>query len=126
MITPGTILMAAGALHPDWFLLEEHPHQNGWRTVRHGLDPHGLEQELANSGWTFFYMASPIRTTRFGFDRAKMMKSALKGLLRDVKLQKCNCLEIDGVETHSFLGVPYVNVSGHPRHIQKGMVFSGQ
>jgi hypothetical protein len=55
-----------------------------------------------------------------------MIHAALKRLIANVKLQKCNCLEIDDVATHSLLGMPYVSVSAHPRHIQKGMLFSGR
>lgn len=28
--------------------------------------------------------------------------------------------------SHSFLRIPYVSVSAHPRHIQRGMVFAGE
>lgn len=126
MITPGTILMAKESIHPLWFRLDDESHPSGWRTVSHDFNPHDFERELASGGWAFFYMASAVRTTTFGFDRAKMMNAALKRLIRDARLQKCNCLEIDEVETRSFLGVPYITVSGHPRNIQKGVVFSGQ
>ena len=126
MITTGTILMQKDARHPPWFELDDDSHPNDWRTVRHDLNPHDFEKELASAGWTFFYMASPIRAVKFGFDRARMIHAALKRLIRDVRLQKCNCLEIDEVETRSFLGIPYVSVTGHPRNIQKGIVFAGQ
>jgi hypothetical protein len=42
-----------------------------------------------------------------------------------VKRQQCNCLEIDQVTTHSFLGVPCVSISAHSRNIQKGARFAG-
>jgi hypothetical protein len=126
MITPGTILMGKDTLHPPCFQLEDELYPNAWMSVKHKLPPFELEKELANAGWTFFYFAGAIRTTAFGFDRAKMIHAALKRLITDVKLQKCNCLEIDDVETHSFLGLPYVSVSAHPRHIQRGFLFAGQ
>lgn len=50
----------------------------------------------------------------------------LKRLLAQVKLERCNCLDIDDIETHAFLGIHYARVAGHSRHIQKGMIFSGQ
>ena len=53
-----------------------------------------------------------------------MVRTALNRLIARVKLQKCNCLEIDEVAAKSFLGMPYVSVSGHSRHIQKGLVFN--
>ena len=70
MIIPGTILMAQNALRPQWMRLDDESHPSGWRTVRHDLNPRDLERELASGGWAFFYMAGPVRTTKFGFDRA--------------------------------------------------------
>ena len=126
MITPGTILMEKSTPRPQCFQLEDDPYPNAWMSVKHNLTSYELEQELATEGWTFFYLARTITTTAFGFDRARMMHAALKRVITNVKEQKCNCLEIDEVETHSFLGIPYVSVSAHARHIQKGMVFAGQ
>ena len=126
MIKPGTILIEKGTLSPRFFQLEDDAYPNAWMSVTHGFSPHELEKELDAAGWTFFYMASAIRMTAFGFDRARMIQAALKRLITNVRQQKCNCLEIDGVATHSLLGMPYVSVSAHPRHIQKGMTFSAQ
>jgi hypothetical protein len=126
MITPGTILMDKDTLRPQFIHLEQDPYPHAWIPVQHDLTPHELEKELSTSGWTLFYLASPIRTTSFGFNRAKMIHAALKRLIEQAKLQKCNCLEIDDVATRSFLGMPYVSVSAHPRHIQRGLVFAGK
>jgi hypothetical protein len=126
MITPGTILMDKDTLRPQCLQLEDEPYPNAWMPVKHNLTTHELEKELSTTGWTLFYLASPIRTTTFGFNRAKMIHAALKRLIAQAKLRKCNCLEIDDVATRSFLGMPYVSVSAHPRHIQKGLAFSGQ
>ena len=126
MITPGTILMDKDTLRPQCLQLEDDPCPNAWMSVKHNFTPNELEKELSATGWTLFYLASPISTTAFGFDRAKMIHAAIKRLIAQAKLQRCNSLEIDDVETHSFLGMPYVSVTAHPRHIQKGLVFAGQ
>lgn len=126
MIGSGTILIEKDALHPRCFQLRDDSSPSAWMSVTHNLTPRELEKELSTTGWTFFYMASAIRMTAFGFDRAKTIHAALKHVIANVKRQKCNCLEIDGVAAHSFLGIPYVSVSAHPRHIQKGMLFSGK
>jgi hypothetical protein len=126
MITPRTILMEAGTLHPECFRLEAEPFPNTWMSVTHDLNSYELEKALNTAGWTFFYMSTVVSTIAFGFNRANMIHAALKRLIAGVKQQKCNSLEIDDLETHSFLGVPYVSASAHPRHVQKGMVFSGQ
>jgi hypothetical protein len=120
-ITPGAILIEIGTLLPEPLRLENELHPSGWTSVANNLDGHQLEDQLAIAGWTFFYMAGKIRTTAFGFDRQKMILAALKRVIANVKLEKCNCLEIDEVATHSFLGMPYVSVSAHSRHIQKGL-----
>lgn len=126
MITPGTILMHKDAPHPPCFHLHDDPQPNPWPSIRHALTPRELEKELASTGWTFFYLAHTIRTTAFGFDRARIIDAALKRLIATVRLEKCNCLQIDEIETRSLLGVQSVSVSGHPRHIQRGDVFAGQ
>ena len=93
--------------------------------IKQTLTPTQLEKELSATGWTFFFMASPIRTTAFGFDRDKTIYAALKRGIKAVKQQRCNCLQIETLEMHSFLGIPYVSMSIRPRHIQKGLVFGG-
>lgn len=126
MFTPGTILMERHALRPPCFQLQDGPSANGWMPVTLSLTPSALEKELAATGWTFFYMAGMIRATAFGLDRARMFHAALKRLITTVELQNCNCLEIDDVVVRSFVGMPYVRVSAHSRHIQKGRCLSAQ
>jgi hypothetical protein len=43
-----------------------------------------------------------------------------------VKLLKFNCLEITGITQKRFLGLPYVHVSAHSRHIQKSSTMQPQ
>ena len=126
MIIPGTILTAGGTLLPESLRLENEPYSSTWMSVKSSLDPRELEKQLKSAGWTFFYMAGQLSTSVFGFDREKIVEAALKRMITKVRLQKCNSFEIDEMAMHSFLGVPYVSVLAHPRHIQKGLVFSGQ
>ena len=87
--------------------------------------PSSFEKELSATGWTFFFMAGPIRMTAFGFNRDRTLDSAMKRIINAVKEQRCNCLQVESAEMHSFLGIPYVVLSARPRHVQKGMVFGG-
>ena len=125
-ISPGSILVERNTLLPESLGLESGLTESGWARVTDNPNRHQLEQKLASAGWTFFLMAGRIKTTAFGFERPRMIQTALKRLIAIVKLQKCNCLEIDDIAMHKFLGMPYVSVSAHARHIQKDMVFSGQ
>jgi hypothetical protein len=117
--------MRSDALHPQCFEPNEEPCPDGWRSVTRNLTHRDLETELSAAGWTLFYIAIAIRKTAFGLNRENMIRTALKRVIANVSLERCNCLEIDKVASHSFLGLPYVSVSGHPRHLQQGMVFSG-
>ena len=125
MITSGVRLIERDALRPRCFEVEAGSHSNGWIFIKQTLTPQQLEKELSATGWTFFFMAGPIRLTAFGFNREKTVYAALNRCIKAVKQQRCNCLQIESVEMHSFLGIPYVSVSVRPRHIQKGVLFAG-
>ena len=105
--------------HPPCFQLEDGPYPHAWMPVRHNLTSYQLEEELVCAGWRLRDRAGAISTTSFGFDRARMMNAALKRVAARVRQQKCNCFEVDDVETHSFCGIPYVSVSAHARQIEK-------
>lgn len=119
----GTILIASGSSLPESVLLDGRPYLNGWASVsNHDLDE--LDTAVGKAGWTFFFMAGEIKIRAFGFDKEKAIRRAVKGVITNVKGQKCNCLEITQVSPKSFLGIPYVNVRAHARHIQKSSAFS--
>jgi hypothetical protein len=123
-ISPGAILVEESTLLPEPLHLENESDGNGWARVANNVDDHQLEKALATAGWTFFYVAGTVSGFGFGFERQKMIDGALKRLIRAVSRQKCNCLEIDEVTTRTFLGMPYVSISAHARHIQNAMVFA--
>jgi hypothetical protein len=125
MITSGVLLIERDALRPRCFEVEPGSHPNGWIFIKQPLTLQQLEKELSASGWTFFFMAGPIRATAFGFNREKTVYAALNRGVKAVRRLRCNCVQIERVEMHSFLGIPYVSLSVRPRHIQKGMFFAG-
>ena len=121
----GTILIEEGTIVPECFRLETEPDSNGWKSVAN-LEPRELDRKLNRAGWIFFYMAGEIKSTVFGLDRQKALRSALKRVISQVKAQNCNGLQITQVTNGSFLNLPSVSVSAHSRHIQQGLVFSGK
>ena len=123
-ITAGSILIEEGTPLPNSLLPRSEPDSNGWAVLNGGRS--AFEKAIQEAGWTFFFMAGEIKTTVFGFDRQKTLGAALKRLIANVKSHNCNSIEITQVTGKSFLKVPYVSVSAHPRHLQKGVVFSGQ
>lgn len=120
-ITAGSILVDESARLPNTFLLQRDSDSKGWAAIQDTRST--FETAVREAGWTFFFMAGEIRATAFGFDQPKALLAAVKRLRADVRSQHCNCLEVTQVTQKSFLGVPYVRVTAHSRHLQKGMLF---
>jgi hypothetical protein len=123
-VTAGTILIQDGTVVPDSMLLQSVPYSPSWTSVTN-LDRTQLEGQLRKAGWTYFFMAGQIHTSAFGFDEQKRLRTAVKRAIRDVQSLNCNCVEITGVTTKSFLGLPYVSVTAQSRHIQSENQFRG-
>ena len=122
-IAAGKILIQDGTNLPRPLLVETDSDSSGWAAVKD--NPSTFEKTVEEAGWTFFFMAGEIKTTVFGFDKQKALRAALKRLITDVKSRDCNSIEITRVVDKSFLRIPYLSVSAHARHLQKGRLFSG-
>jgi len=122
-IAAGSILIEEGTQLPNSVMLQNESQSNGWAALNGARS--AFEKEIQEAGWTFFFMAGEIRTTVFGFDKQRTLRAALKRLITNVKSHKCNSIEITHVTAKSFFKVPYLSVSAHPRHLQKGLVFAG-
>lgn len=120
-IKVGTILIGEHTLMPECLQFDSEPYSDGWRAVKN-LDGYGLDRKLRDAGWTFFFMADEIRASVFGFDRQKALCSAVNRLLANPKAERFNSLQITRVVARRFLGLPYLTVSAHLRHIQQSMV----
>jgi hypothetical protein len=64
-------------------------------------------------------MAGEVRVMFFGSLGAGKIQNALKRILEKVKEQQFNGLEVTQIVARRFLGVPYVTVSAHSRHMQQ-------
>jgi hypothetical protein len=122
-IKTGTILIEGGASMPEALLLEGEPYSSHWTAVSN-LDLNELDAAIHKAGWTFFFMAGEIKITAFGFDKEGAVRRAVKRVITNVESHRCNCVEITEVSAKSFLGMPYVNVSAHSRHIQESSAFN--
>ena len=123
-VAAGNTFIEESAHLPDSRLLPRESHSSGWAADQNARST--FEKEVPAAGWTFFFMAGEIKATVFGFDKQKTRRAALRRLIGNVKSQNCNSIEITRVTDSSFLKVPYVSVSAHPRHLQQGLVFSGR
>jgi hypothetical protein len=125
-IKTGTILIKDGAFLPDALRFESEPCATGWRSIKN-LDTHGVDRKIQETGWTFFCLAGEIKATVFGFDEQKTVRRAVERILANLKSEKLNSLEItrvSSVASERFLGVRYVTVHAHSRHIQESAFLS--
>jgi hypothetical protein len=121
-ITAGSILVEENVRLPNNLLLQSASDANGWAPIKGTRST--FEKAVQEAGWTFFFMAGEIQATALGSEQPKAIGAAMKRLIADVRAQHCNCIEISQVTQKSFLGVPYLRVTAHARHLQKGMLFS--
>jgi len=119
-INPGAILLKEGALLPEYLQLEGEPYSKGWKLLKN-MNASGLDRKIREAGWTFFYMAGEVHATVVGSDSEKTTRKAVKKVIAYMKSDRLNCLEIGQVTVKRFLGLPYVTVSAHPRHVQESM-----
>jgi hypothetical protein len=119
-IKTGTILIQEGTLLPTGVPVESDALLPGWRAVRN-LNGYGLGRKIEEADWNFFYLAGEIKATVVGREGVEALRRAVKQILAKRTGQKFNSLEIARVVSKRFLGVPYLKVFAHCRHIQEGM-----
>lgn len=115
----GSILI--GDLSPriaEMLTLESEPYVGPWSVVT----PPGaleLESKLHAAGWNFFFLAAEVKVMFFGAIGATKIRDAVRQILRKVKRENFNCLEVTHIVAKRFWGIPYATVTAHSRHIQQ-------
>ena len=121
-LMPSTVQVGA-ILMKDWPEMKEllglecEPYSGQW-TLLKALDVCALDRKIHAAGWNFFFMAAEVKAMFFGSLGATKVHNALKRILEKVKQEHFNGLEVTAIVTRHFLGVPYVTVSAHSRHMQ--------
>jgi hypothetical protein len=117
-IQVGAILIEDRPLVTRILDLESESYSGNWSVVK-AIDGFALDR-IPAAGWNFFFMAEEVKATVFGSLAAKSIQKALKRIFLKVRTQDFNCLEVTKMVENRFLGVPYITVCTHPRHIQQG------
>jgi hypothetical protein len=118
-IQVGTILMKEWPGMAQPVQLESEPCSGNWRLLKI-LDGVSFDRKIHAAGWNFFFMAAEVKVRFLGVIGATKIQKALQQILAKVKPHNFNGLEITGIVAGHFLGVPYVTVSAHSRHMQQG------
>jgi hypothetical protein len=117
----GTILISEW---PQVFGLEDEPYSGRWSVVK-DLDGFGLDSKIRAAGWHFFFLASEMKAMFVGTPGTKKINRAVNRILSEVNNKHFNGLEVTRIATKRFLGLPYVTVSAHPRHVQQNCYLDG-
>jgi hypothetical protein len=105
---------------PKTLLIESDAFLRGWRIVTN-LDRQALITKVESAHWNFFYLAGELRATVLGRDRLSTLRRAVKRVLAKHEGEKFNCLEVTKIVLKRFLGIPFMSVAAHFRHIQEGI-----
>ena len=114
----GAILMKEWPAMNQLLGLESEPCSGEWSLLK-VLDGFALDRKIHAAGWNFFFMAAEVKVMFFGSVGAVKIQNALKRILVKVKQEHFNGLEVTQIVARRFLGVPYVTVSAHSRHMQQ-------
>jgi hypothetical protein len=119
-IASPTIFVKENTLLPAGLALQSEAFLPGWRSVTK-LDGRQLGRKIELAKWNFFYLANPIKTMVLGREGLPSLRRAVKRVLAKQQNQSFNSLEITKIISKRILGVPYLSISAHFRHIQEGM-----
>lgn len=114
----GSILMKEWPGITQLLGLESEPCSGEWSLLK-VLDGFTLDRKIHAAGWNFFFMAAEVKVMFFGSPGVAKLQNALKRILQKVKQEHFNGLEVTEIVARRFLGVPYVTVSAHSRHVQQ-------
>ena len=119
-IASPTIFVKENTLLPAGLALQSEAFLPGWRSVTN-LDGRQLGRKIEHAKWNYFYLANPIKTMVLGREGLPSLRRAVKRVLAKQQNQSFNSLEITRIISKRILGVPYLSISAHFRHIQEGM-----
>ena len=114
----GTILIREDTRLPANLSIESETFLPGWRVVK-SLDRSTLARNIEGVNWNFFYLAGEIRAAVLGRNQPGTLRRAVRRVLAKQEGQKFNSLEISNVVSKRFLGIPFINITAHSRHIQQ-------
>ena len=113
--------MQANTPIPDSVYVQRETFCSNWHAITN-LNGDDLDRQLRNDGWNFIFVAGERRGTSWGSWSGTAVRCAAIRVLKKTQATRLNAFEITGIHARRFLGMPYVIVTGHSRHVQKSTV----
>lgn len=98
--------------------IESEPYSGSWSSLGI-LESTGLDRKIRPAGWKLFFLAGELRAVVPAWGGQETLRRGVRRLLAQTRSQHFNCMELTHVLRKSFLGIPYVSIAAHRRHIQK-------
>ena len=117
----GTVLVQTDTVIPASVWAQKETFCTGWQTITN-LNSDDLDRQIRRDGWNFIFMGGAVQGTSWGSWSGTAIRCAAIRVLKKTQATKLNAFEITGIHARRFLGVPYVVVIGHSRHVQKSTV----
>lgn len=117
----GTVFVHTDTFIPNSIFAEREIFCVDWQAITN-LSGDDLDREIRDDGWNFMFMGGAIRGTSWGSWSGTAIRCAAIRVLKKNQASKFNAFEITRIHAGRFLGVPYVVVTGHSRHVQKSTV----
>ena len=124
MLSPlkiGTVVVQTDTFIPDSVWVQKETFSPGWQAITN-LNGDDLDRQIRDDGWNFIFMGGALQGTSWGSWSGTAIRCAAIRVLKKTQATKLNAFEITGIHARRFLGVPYVVVTGHSRHVQKSTV----
>ena len=113
-----TIFIRENTRLPASVTLESETFLPGWRSVEN-LDGRKLGRKIETAMWNYFYLAGPLKATVLGRESLATLRKAVRRVLTMKQSENYNSLQVSKIISKRFLGVPYLTISAHSRHIQE-------
>ena len=124
MLSPlkiGTVLVRTETFIPDSVWVQKETFCSDWQAITN-LNGDDLDHQIRRDGWNFMFIGGVLQGTSWGPWSDVAIRCAALRVLQKTQATKLNAFEITGIHPRRFLGVPYVVVTGHSRHLQKSTV----
>jgi hypothetical protein len=120
LLSSETVFVQEGLMLPESMCIETSVYSPGWRQVT--TDRQLLDATIAAAGWHFFFTVGKMEGSAFGALTSLNLRRAMRSILRHVKEQNFNAVQITAIKSRKAFGlIRYIGVSAHARHIQKSV-----
>jgi hypothetical protein len=124
-IEAGSLMLRTGVPQPGALRISTTPYSRDWDVVV-SHDGVALERAVRGVGWHFMFVAGVVRAMALGRIEGTNARHAVDRLLAKIQAQDFNAAEVTEISTKHFLGIPYLSVCAHARHLQQGNTFQLQ